>query len=80
MAEWHRIMQLNCLGEFIERLLMTDVEIDCETALKMLACSLQAEGASRPSASSDLLQRSYPSESEAARYLQDARAALCVVG
>jgi hypothetical protein len=52
-------MQLNCLGEFIERLLKTEVEIDCETALKMLACSVQAEGALRaPPLVSDLVKTS----------------------
>jgi len=33
MTETHRIMlRLNCLGEVIVSLLMSEVEIDCETA------------------------------------------------
>jgi hypothetical protein len=38
------MQRLICLREVIERLFMPKVEIDCETALKMLACSVQAKG------------------------------------
>jgi hypothetical protein len=34
----------NCLGEVIERLSMTEIEIDCETAMKDDSISVQAEG------------------------------------
>jgi hypothetical protein len=60
---------------------MPEVEIDCETALKMLACSVQAEGPkSAPLLVSDLVPGFVLSEGEFSGYLQFACAALVVVG
>jgi hypothetical protein len=75
------MQRLNCLGEVIERLFMPEVEIDCETALRMLACSVPAKGREKaPLLVSDLAPGFVLSEGEFSGDLQFACAALVVVG
>jgi hypothetical protein len=40
----------NCLGEVIERLSMTEIEIDCETAMKEILFQYKQRAAKCPSA------------------------------